>query len=130
MGPQVPGAAADASALSVRRLADRGEVQVRGEVSFVTHRVWERELGNLVTRSGDVHLELAGLSFIDIKGVTLLVTAARRIQEGGRRMVLHTPPPALRRIMDTLWPGGAADVSVAPGLSAAPERSAPSDDGR
>lgn len=53
-------------------------------------------------RTPRVHLDLAGLSFIDVGGVTVLVNGAGRLAPEGR-LTLHHPPDTLRRIVDLLW---------------------------
>jgi anti-anti-sigma regulatory factor len=50
---------------------------------------------------GSVHLELRDLHFIDAAGARALIHLAKTV--AGRRIVLHNPPYALRRIIDVLW---------------------------
>ncbi|CRK57334.1 Anti-sigma F factor antagonist (spoIIAA-2); Anti-sigma B factor antagonist RsbV [Alloactinosynnema sp. L-07] len=60
---------------------------------------------------GDVHLDLAELDFIDISGVITLVRVAGSLTDG-RHLVLHNPPPAMRRILDLLGPTADQGVLV------------------
>ena len=53
--------------------------------------------------TGDVHLDLAELDFIDVSGVISLLRAASTLPQGAH-LVLSNPPPAMRRILDVLGP--------------------------
>jgi anti-anti-sigma regulatory factor len=88
----------------VSPLAERRGVRAAGEVGLATHGIWERALHGIV-RDGEgvCHLELSAVTFVDVAGAGVLVAAARRLP-GDRRMVLHRPPPALRRTLELFWP--------------------------
>ncbi|WP_436497723.1 STAS domain-containing protein [Actinokineospora sp. HUAS TT18] len=60
---------------------------------------------------GDVHLDLAELDFIDISGVITLVRVAESLP-AGRHLVLHNPPPAMRRILELLGPTSEQGVLI------------------
>lgn len=49
---------------------------------------------------GDVHLDLSEMDFVDAWGAAALVEAAATL--GGGLLVLHNPPPSLRRLLDVL----------------------------
>ncbi|SDC12102.1 anti-anti-sigma factor [Actinokineospora iranica] len=53
--------------------------------------------------SGDVHLDLAELDFIDVSGVITLLRVARTLPEDSH-LVLRNPPPSMRRILEVLGP--------------------------
>ncbi|MEV5309426.1 STAS domain-containing protein [Streptomyces sp. NPDC052610] len=89
--------------LTVSPLAERRGVRAAGEVGLTTHAIWERALHRAV-RDGEgmCHLELAAVTFVDVAGAGALVAAAGRLAD--ERMVLHRPPPALRRTLELFWP--------------------------
>jgi anti-anti-sigma factor len=90
--------------LTVAPLVERNGVRVAGEIGLATREVWQRALEQAVGEDDDVYyLELSAVTFVDVAGVGALATAAQRLGEG-RRMVLHHPPQALRRVLDLFWP--------------------------
>ncbi|MGW5054389.1 STAS domain-containing protein [Actinokineospora sp. NPDC004072] len=50
--------------------------------------------------SGDVHLDLSEMVFVDVWGAVAMVEAAATL--AGGELVLHNPPPALRRLLQLL----------------------------
>ncbi|MFA1551027.1 STAS domain-containing protein [Actinomadura chokoriensis] len=48
--------------------------------------------------SGDVHVDLAALAFMDIAGLRAFTAAARALQGDGRLLVLHTVSPHIDRL--------------------------------
>ncbi|MEU7645913.1 STAS domain-containing protein [Streptomyces huasconensis] len=90
--------------LHICPLADRVGLEVAGEVSLPTHMAWEQALERVVQRPHDsYHFELSALTFIDMAGVTALAMTARSLN-GGQRLVLESPPPALSRVLEMFWP--------------------------
>jgi anti-anti-sigma factor len=86
-------------------------LRVAGEVDLSSHRVWEQALQRVLARSGDMHLDLAGLQFIDARSTAALVRVAGMLTDG-QRLVLHHPPPSLRRVLQTLWPAGVPAILI------------------
>src|SRR3712207_632592 len=72
-----------------------------GEADETTRAAFEAALRGM-SNGGDLHLDLAELAFIDVAGVGSLVELASTMRPHGR-LVVHQPPPALRRILDLLW---------------------------
>ncbi|EID56070.1 MEDS domain-containing protein [Saccharomonospora xinjiangensis] len=70
---------------------------VYGELDLASRDVFEIALDALPVH-GDVHMKLHELAFIDVGGVHALADFAERISP--RRLVLHDPPTALRRIVE------------------------------
>ncbi|MDT0466569.1 STAS domain-containing protein [Streptomyces gibsoniae] len=103
----------DAARLEAHPLPARPGVRVVGEVTLDTRRVWREALGLLTRQEGaPLHMELSELAFIDVAGVTDLVTATRSLSEG-QHLVVHRPPPQLTRVLDIFWPG-TGGIEVAP----------------
>ncbi|MBM7168321.1 STAS domain-containing protein [Streptomyces sp. G44] len=66
--------------------------------------VWEQALERVVQRHhGPYHFELSSLTFIDMAGATALALTAQGLN-GGQRLVLESPPPALSRLLELFWP--------------------------
>lgn len=95
------------SALKIRPLTGRAGIRVSGEVTLTTRASWEQALEDALRGSGDVMLDLSGLTFIDVGGATALVLAAQDL-DGRRRLVIKGPPPALRRTLAAFSPELAA----------------------
>ncbi|WP_345621322.1 STAS domain-containing protein [Streptomyces ziwulingensis] len=74
-----------------------------GEVGLSTLPAWRQALEQVVREDEDVYLELSSVTFVDVAGAGALADAAGRLTEG-RRLVLHRPPAALRRVLEMLWP--------------------------
>ena len=59
--------------------------------------------------SGEIHLELAGLTFIDVSCTRELVTLAQFARPA--RVILHNPPWSLQRITTLAWPHASIEVA-------------------
>jgi anti-anti-sigma regulatory factor len=53
-------------------------------------------------RGADLHIDLSGLQFVDVAATTTLVRQAQSLGPH-RRLGLHDPPPAMRRMIELLW---------------------------
>lgn len=80
----------------------RRGLRLVGEVDVSNRVILTAAMGPFVAGSGDVHLDLSELDFIDVGGVTALVEAAERLG-AGRQLVLHRAAPTLRRVLAELW---------------------------
>ena len=66
------------------------------------HDLLRAALAPLLAAPGhEIHVDLAALRFIDVGGVRELVRLAR--PRPAPRLVLHDPPPLLRRLIFLLW---------------------------
>lgn len=73
-----------------------------GEVDASTVGLMTTALDSAVESGGDVDVDLSGLSFIDIAGVTALVQVAARLGER-RTLVVRNPPRTMHRILSLGW---------------------------
>ncbi|MGA4800216.1 STAS domain-containing protein [Streptomyces lavendulocolor] len=78
-------------------------VRVSGQVYLDTLTDWERILGGLARREGDIRMDMTDLSFVDVAGATSLARTAQRLPEG-RRIVVRRPPASLTRSLELFWP--------------------------
>ncbi|OWA23008.1 hypothetical protein B9W64_01215 [Streptomyces sp. CS159] len=84
-------------------LAGRPGIRARGEIGVSTRLSWENALTELSRRHSEVsYVELSGVRFVDVAGVTALAVTAMNLPEG--RMVVERPPPQLPRLLDLFWP--------------------------
>lgn len=90
--------------LTITPIDGRHGVSVRGDVDIATVPALQSALDGLVAGSGDVHVDLGGLRFVDLSGAGALVAAAARLGPD-RVLVLHEAPHSLRRILDRFWDG-------------------------
>lgn len=91
-------------ALIITPMSGRAGLRLVGEIDLATAPDLEAALDELLDGGGDVHLDLAELRFVDIKGAAVLVAAAARLAPDCS-LVLHDPPPALCEIVDRFWSG-------------------------
>ncbi|MGH4026100.1 MAG: MEDS domain-containing protein [Pseudonocardiaceae bacterium] len=82
-----------------------------GEVDLSNHDILSAELDAAMIGTGDLHLELSELAFIDNGGARILVRAAHRLGPT-RQLVLHQPPLSLSVALTMPW--NTPNVVVAP----------------
>jgi anti-sigma B factor antagonist len=81
-------------------------VVLEGELDLATSRRIHDELEQVLARHpAAITLDLAGVTFIDSTGVTLLNTARERAREAGVRFTLAAPSPQVQRVLEmtALW---------------------------
>ncbi|MGV9909581.1 STAS domain-containing protein [Streptomyces tendae] len=89
--------------LDVGPLPGRPGIRASGEINVSTRRSWENALTELSRRHTDVsYVELSGVRFVDVAGVTALAVTAMNLPVG--RVVVERPPPQLPRVLDLFWP--------------------------
>ena len=77
------------------------EVSVAGDVDLETAPRLSDVLAEAIgSRSGDLTVDLAGVEFIDAAGIGVLVSAANQVRTSGARLVVRSPSPAVRRVLD------------------------------
>jgi anti-anti-sigma regulatory factor len=101
----------DGGLLTTSALAGRVGLRLAGDVDASNH---DRLRGVLTALPTDgitaVHLELAGLDFIDLAGTRELMALMQ--SHPGLCLILHDPPESLRRILALLWPGTNVELRV------------------
>jgi STAS domain len=116
---------------TVRPLPERTGLIIAGEADLTVKDTLCAALAALpADGAGDIHLDLAGLRFVDVACARELIAAASR--RPAARVVIHHPPAALLRITSLLDPGASISVTGAPRpLTPAPDQNpaAPGDAG-
>ena len=89
-------------------------LRVWGDEDRSTQSLRRRPLSRvLTTLRQDLLVDLSDLSFADASLMLDLVMLARRLRHAGRRMVLHGPPPHIRRLIEVIGLDRIEGVSVA-----------------
>lgn len=89
-------------------LSEPTGIQVIGAIDASTQPSWEEGLDMLVARGGGV-VDLSGLSFADVRGVSALVVAARQVRPPRSLRIQH-PPPTVRKVLHLFWPEESARI--------------------
>jgi STAS domain/Hemerythrin HHE cation binding domain len=114
--------------LAIRPLPDRTGLILAGEADLTVQDALHAALAALPAGAGDIHLDLAGLRFIDVACTRELIAAARR--HPAARVVIHDPPAALLRITSLLFPDASTGLAGAHRpLTAVPAQSPPAPGG-
>ena len=76
-------------------------VHLRGELDMSTAALLRDELARL-TGDGATHitLDLGELAFIDSTGLSVLITALKRLRQQGGDMVLRAPRPGTQKVLE------------------------------
>ena len=89
-------------------------VKVKGELDLNTAAQLESELERTLGKAGSVVVNLSGCEFIDSTGVALLVNAWQQLDRNGGsgngRLVLCSPNPQVRRLLDVTGVESSIDV--------------------
>ena len=100
-----------AGTLTIRRLAGRRGLLLDGEADVNSCSALRRALRALGDGPGEIHLELAGLTFIDVSCTRELVTLTQFAHPA--HVILHNPPWPLQRITALVWPQASIEVASA-----------------
>lgn len=101
-----------AGALTIRHLMGRRGLLLDGEADVNSRGALRGALHALLCDgSGEIHLELAGLTFIDVSCTRELVTLTQFAHPA--RVILHNPPWPLQRITTLAWPQASIEVASA-----------------
>jgi hypothetical protein len=99
----------DKRLLRIAPLADRVGLRLEGEADISTQTELRRALAGLPADAGVIHLELAGLRFIDVICTRELMSLLKQHPEV--RLILHSPPATLRGMIGLLWPGSRIEIA-------------------
>lgn len=77
--------------------------------------------------SGDLHVDLTDVTFIDVAGIRIMTTVAKKLSREGHRLLLHAPPPGVHRVIQVMgWettPGLMHCLGAPPRRAGRPRRS-------
>lgn len=77
------------------------EVWLRGELDMATAPELRDELGQLASEDpAPVTIDLSDLTFIDSTGLSVLVGALKLLRQQGGDMVLRSPGPGTRKVLE------------------------------
>ena len=101
----------DTALLRVAASSSAPWLQMTGEIDVSNARDLAGALGAARVRiPGDVHVDLAGIDFVDVAGLRAFTLAARELHARDRMLVLHSVPSHIERLFRLIgW-------STTPGL--------------
>ena len=77
------------------------EIHLLGELDMSTAPQLREELLRLASDGATmVTVDLSELAFVDSTGLSVLITALKRIRQQGGEMALRSPTPATRRVLE------------------------------
>ncbi|OLZ58952.1 hypothetical protein BS330_09835 [Amycolatopsis keratiniphila subsp. nogabecina] len=76
-------------------------IQVIGVIDPATRSTWEQGLDMLVAAGGGT-IDLSRLAFADVRGMSALVDAARRVRPP-RSLTVRHPPQTVRKVLRLFW---------------------------
>lgn len=118
---------ADDCVLRITRNADRPELVLAGEIDEFSYPDLTASLARMVSAGrGDIHIDLGAVEYCDIAGLRAIVcaTGSPAAARPGRRVVLHSVPPQLRKVLHILGWDALPTVVVEEARSAGDRRAA------
>lgn len=87
--------------VAVTEQAEGAVVRVAGEVDIVTAPVLQRHLDSVIAASRPtVVIDLSETTFLDARGVGVLVATRKQVAGYGGRLVVRRPPPLVHRVLE------------------------------
>jgi anti-sigma B factor antagonist len=87
--------------VDVTREGGTATVRIEGEVEFATAPRLRATLLDLAQEGANpVVVDLAGVSFLDSAGISLLIQAKKRLASEGSDLVLRAPQNNIRRVLE------------------------------
>lgn len=86
--------------VEVAEVGDAVIVRVSGVVDVLSLTLVSRELTDAQRRSGPVYVDLAGVTFMDSRGLGSLLAANERSREGAAPIRIYQPSEAVRRLLE------------------------------
>ncbi|RSN25566.1 anti-anti-sigma factor [Amycolatopsis sp. WAC 04169] len=87
--------------LRIADLTGTSGIRVVGVIDPSTRSIWEQRLDVLVGAGGGT-IDLSRLAFADVRGVSALVDAARRVRPPRTLTVRHAPE-SVRKVLRLFW---------------------------
>ena len=104
--------------LTIRPLQGRAGLMLAGEADITTRDALRAALAALpADGTGDIHLDLTGLRFIDLSCTRELIAITER--HPAVRLIAHDPPASLLRITGLVYPE--AKINIIAGPARTPE---------
>jgi anti-anti-sigma factor len=97
--------------LQVERVEDPRGFRLVGELDAANVGVLSDALASEVDKGGDLTLDLAGLAFMDSRGIQALIKAAQGLAPRGK-LVLRSPGDLVRRIISLIPMDKMANVEI------------------
>ena len=77
------------------------EIRLLGELDMATAGRLSEELGRLATDGARlVTVDMSDLAFIDSTGLSVLISAVKRLRRQGGDMALRSPTPGTRKVLE------------------------------
>lgn len=87
--------------LATETQGDHAILTVRGELDAYSAPGLEDQVGRLIGQGvGMIVLDLSGTGFLDSSGLRAILTAQRRLSEGGGTMTLRAPSEPVTRLLE------------------------------
>jgi anti-anti-sigma factor len=88
--------------VTIAALRERGDtiLAVRGDVDLATASFLWESVEQVLSDSERLIVDLRDVDFLDSTGLSVFVRAHRRLREAGGALVLRSPSPRVRRVLD------------------------------
>jgi anti-anti-sigma factor len=88
--------------VTISALRERGDtiLVVRGDVDMATASFLWESVEHVLPDSERVIVDLSDVDFLDSSGLSVFVRAHRRLREAGGALVLRSPNPGVRRVLE------------------------------
>lgn len=94
-------------------------VTMTGEIDIFTAPYFRTLVDEAISiGAGTVTVNLAGVTFMDARGLTVLVGAVRQLNNSGRQLIVQAPPAPIRRLFEITGLTEFLGVEVPPPTSA------------
>jgi anti-sigma B factor antagonist len=117
--------------LGSRRSGDHVVIALHGELDLVDAPVVTAALGVVAAHEPRIIVDLAGLEFIDVSGVSALSRGRKHARDAGGDLLLAAPQPQVRRVLAIIWAAdgsplhaGVTEAAAGAGASAGAARQA------
>jgi anti-anti-sigma factor len=87
--------------VTVRVCDGRTSLAVRGDVDAYTGPTLADYLDAAVSETtGDLTVDLSAVHFVDSSGIAVLVAAAKKLRDRASELVVQSPPPIVRKVLE------------------------------